>query len=271
MMPGKIARLPRAEASRWPVRVWIFAAVGAVALHAGGLGAALVASQPAEEADELGTNAIEVGYEREAPRTESLDLPAGPDADASAAAPAVAEQKEVVKDTDLPQAVPTDTEDPDRIVSPDDKKKPIKDQPDDPAPPTAASAGAVATEATALPSSQTAAISPRSVAPELGTGDSAQRVRTTWVNQLAAHFNKYKRYPTDRANKHAEPTISFAIDRTGHVLSASIATSSGDTSFDEAALAMIQRADPLPPPPPLVADEGLTFQMPVEFRVSRQK
>jgi len=29
---------------------------------------------------------------------------------------------------------------------------------------------------------------------------------------------------------------------------------------------MIQRADPVPPPPPLVADEGLTFTMGVIFR-----
>ncbi len=46
--------------------------------------------------------------------------------------------------------------------------------------------------------------------------------------------------------------------------------SSGDrakTAFDEAARAMMQRADPVPPPPPLVADEGLTFTLPVDFRV----
>jgi outer membrane biosynthesis protein TonB len=37
--------------------------------------------------------------------------------------------------------------------------------------------------------------------------------------------------------------------------------------FDEAALAMIHRSDPVPPPPPLVADEGLSFTLPVIFRV----
>ncbi len=29
---------------------------------------------------------------------------------------------------------------------------------------------------------------------------------------------------------------------------------------------MMKRADPVPAPPPLVADEGLTFTMPVDFR-----
>ena len=53
----------------------------------------------------------------------------------------------------------------------------------------------------------------------------------------------------------------------GHVLSTSIVKGSGDTAFDEAALAMVQRSDPVPQPPPLVADEGLNFTLPVIFRV----
>jgi len=65
--------------------------------------------------------------------------------------------------------------------------------------------------------------------------------------------------------------ITFVLDRTGHVLSASIARSSGDASFDAAALAMMRRADPVPPPPALVADEGLSFTLPVNFRAQRRK
>jgi protein TonB len=55
------------------------------------------------------------------------------------------------------------------------------------------------------------------------------------------------------------------------VLAASVVKGSGDNSFDEAALAMIRRADPVPPPPPLVADDGLTFTMPVIFRARPRK
>jgi periplasmic protein TonB len=33
------------------------------------------------------------------------------------------------------------------------------------------------------------------------------------------------------------------------------------------ALAMMRRSDPVPQPPPLVADEGLSFTLPVIFRV----
>jgi TonB family protein len=82
-----------------------------------------------------------------------------------------------------------------------------------------------------------------------------------------AHLDKYKRYPTDRATKGAEITISFLLDRRGHVLSASVVKGSGDSAFDEAALSMIRRSDPVPQPPPLVADEGLNFTLPVIFKV----
>jgi TonB family protein len=51
------------------------------------------------------------------------------------------------------------------------------------------------------------------------------------------------------------------------VLSANIVKGSGDTAFDEAALAMVRKSDPVPMPPPLVADEGLNFTLPVIFRV----
>jgi protein TonB len=51
------------------------------------------------------------------------------------------------------------------------------------------------------------------------------------------------------------------------VLSTSIVKGSGDAAFDEAALAMVRRSDPVPQPPPLVADEGLTFTLPVIFKV----
>jgi periplasmic protein TonB len=35
-------------------------------------------------------------------------------------------------------------------------------------------------------------------------------------------------------------------------------------------VAMLQRSNPVPPPPPLVADEGLTFTLPVIFHVKER-
>jgi periplasmic protein TonB len=98
-------------------------------------------------------------------------------------------------------------------------------------------------------------------------GESLQRVKVKWEKELVAHFGRHKRYPADRAQKSAETMVSFVLDRLGHVLSASIAKGSGDPAFDEAALAMIHRSDPVPQPPPAVADEGLSFTLPAIFRV----
>jgi len=92
-------------------------------------------------------------------------------------------------------------------------------------------------------------------------------MRATWQKALIAHLDKHKRYPAERSRKSAEILVSFALDRMGHVLSATIVKGSGDAVFDEAALAMLKRSDPVPQPPPLVADEGLKFTLPVIFRV----
>jgi TonB family protein len=125
----------------------------------------------------------------------------------------------------------------------------------------------VAAEATAMPSTEAIPEGARSVAPAQGTGASAQRLRATWQKELSAHLDRHKRYPAERSQKSAEIVVSFALDRMGHVLSASIVKGSGDAAFDEAALSMVRRSDPVPQPPPAVADEGLNFTLPVIFKL----
>ena len=248
-------------------RLWILAAVGALALHIGGAALAIAHLRSDDVDDSLGAPAIEIGLEMMSPHLEPTDLPPGPDADASVASPAVAEQKAEVKETELPKDVPTETEDPDRAVTPDDQKKPKEDDAKLAAVQTSASTESVAAEATATPSSEAIQQGPSSVAPAQGTGESAQRMRATWQKELIAHLDKHKRYPASRSQKSAEIVIGFALDRMGHVLSTSIVKGSGDAAFDEDALAMVRKSDPVPQPPPVVADEGLSFTLPVIFRI----
>jgi protein TonB len=248
-------------------RLWILAAVGALALHVGGGALALAHLHTDDLDDSLGAPAIEIGLEMMSPHLEATDLPPGPDTDASVASPALAEQKAEVKETELPKDVPTETEDPDRVVTPNDSQKPKEDDPKIAAVQTSASQESVAAEATATPSTEAIQEGPRSVAPTQGTGQSAQRMRATWQKELIAHLDKHKRYPAERSQKSAEIVVSFELDRMGHVLSTSIVKGSGDAAFDQAALAMVRRSDPVPQPPPLVADEGLNFTLPVIFRI----
>jgi protein TonB len=247
--------------------LWVFAGVAALALHVGCAALAVAHLQSDEPDDALGAPAIEIGLEMMSPRLEATDLPPGPDTDASAASPALAEQKAVVKETELPKDTPTETEDPDRVVTTHDSRKPKEEEPEKSAVQTTASTESVAAEATATPSSEAIQEGPRSVAPALGTGESARRMRVTWQKELFTHLDKHKRYPAERQQKTAEIVVSFELDRMGHVLSASIVKGSGDAAFDQAALAMVRRSDPVPAPPPLVADEGLNFTLPVIFRV----
>lgn len=247
-------------------RLWIFAAVIALALHIGGAALAIAHLQAEEADDALGASAIEIGLELASVRREATDLPPGPDTDASTASPQLAEQKAEVKETELPQDKPTETEEADRVVTENESKKPEEDDPKVAAVQTQASTESIAAEATATPSSEAIPEGTRSVAPQIGTGESARRVRATWQKELVAHLDKHKRYPADRSQKTAKIEIRFTLDRMGRVLETTIEKSSGDTAFDEAALAMVRRSDPVPAPPPLIADDGLSFTLPVIFR-----
>src|ERR1700739_162479 len=248
-------------------RLWIFAAVTAVVLHVGGGALALVHLQNDDPDDAVGAAAIEIGFKMTSPNVEATDLPPGPDVDASVASPALAEQKAEVKETDLPKEVPTETENPDRVVTQNDANKPKEDDSEVAKVQTSASMESVAAEATATPSTEAVPEGPRSVAPVQGTGASAQRVRVTWQKELIAHLDRHKRYPAERSQKTAEIVVSFSLDRRGHIVSPRTVKGPGDAAFDEAALAMVRRSDPVPQPPPLVADEGLNFTLPVIFRV----
>jgi TonB family protein len=248
-------------------RLWLFAGVTALALHLGGVALAVAHLKGADDDEALGASAIEIGLELASTKSEETDLPPGPDSDASVASPALAEQKAEVKETDLPKDTPTDETEADRVVTPNDVKKPIEEEAKIAAVQTQASQESVAAEATAAPALDNAPKAQRSVAPAIGTGEAARRVRATWQKELMAHLDRHKRYPTDRLAKGAEITVGFVLDRMGHVLSASIVKGSGDPAFDEAALSMVHRSDPVPPPPPLIADDGLSFTLPVIFKV----
>ncbi len=250
------------------VPIWLFAAGAALLLHGGAIALFVVSLHAADPDDAQGAPAVEIALDLAAPHVEPTDLPPGPESDASTASPPVPEQKATAEQSALPKDTPTETENPDRVVAPDTTAKPKDDDPKVKTVETTASAESVASEATAPPASATAPESPRSTAPVQGTGQAAARIRATWEKELVGHLNRFKRYPEGANRRSVEIAVLFTLDRTGHVLSAAIEKSSGDPAFDAAALAMLHRADPVPAPPPAVADESLTFTLPVMFRAN---
>jgi periplasmic protein TonB len=249
--------------------IWLVAALGAVAIHAGCVALAYGYLRSDDGDDELGAPAIAIGVELEAPQRDPSNVAPGPDSDASTASPDVMEHKTAVEETDLPKATTTETDDPDRVVASKEPKKAEDDAPDTPTVQAAPSTPSAAAEAAAMPSPQTATQAPRSTAPDQGTAESLRRVRTTWQKELVAHLEKNKRYPGNPGNRpppSVEIVLRIVLDRSGHVVSAEITKSSGDSAFDGAALDMMRRSDPVPAPPPVVADEGLVFTVPVLFK-----
>jgi periplasmic protein TonB len=247
-------------------RLWLIAGVSALALHVGGAALALAHLDDDADDDALGAPAIEIGVEMMSPQREASDLPPGPETDASAASPALNEQKAEVKESELPKDVPQDTEEPDRVVSTEQPKKVDEEQKEKAVQQQQASTESVASEATAMPTNEVAKEGQRSVTPAHGVGRAAALIRVTWQKELVAYLDKHKRYPKAGAQKNVRIVVGFELDRLGHVISTRIVETSGDATFDEAALDMIKRSDPVPPPPPLIADEGLTFSLPVIFR-----
>ena len=96
------------------------------------------------------------------------------------------------------------------------------------------------------------------------------QARQDFVARLLAQLNRFKQYP--RAARQARiqgvVMLHFVMDAGGRVLWADIAKSSGRPVLDAEALALIQRAQPLPPLPADFPSRTLDAVVPVEFSLN---
>jgi protein TonB len=246
-------------------RLWVLAALAALALHLGGAALA-IAHLPTDDGDDgLGAIGAEYAVEMASPKVPDDNLPPGPDTDPSQASPQLAEQKAEVKETELPKDRPTDAEDPDRIVTPNDSKKPREDDPKVAAVQTQASEEAPAQEATSRQTlDEKAPEAEKAKAPSIGIGKDKLRLTADWGRKISAYFELHKRYPKDKS-KSTKVKVSLVLNRRGNVVSLDVVESSGDTAFDEAAVSMIRRSDPVPPPPAGLTEDQFSFNLDVNF------
>ena len=88
-----------------------------------------------------------------------------------------------------------------------------------------------------------------------------------WRSELVGRLQRAKRYPgaAQARDEQGAAAVTFTIDRSGHVLSARLVRSSGSEALDEEAVAMVHRADPLPPVPAELPGGTLTLTVPVTF------
>jgi protein TonB len=94
--------------------------------------------------------------------------------------------------------------------------------------------------------------------------------RDAFLGRLLAQLNRYKQYPHAARAAHIEGVVMlhFVMDADGKVLSFEIAKSSGRPVLDAEALALIQRAQPLPALPPDFPTRTLDAVVPVEFSLN---
>ena len=257
------------QEQRPPWRLWTMAALAAVSLHVAGAALALAHLTPDDGSDGLGTNVAEIGVELTSPSAEETELPPGPDADASVASPALAEQKAEVKPTDLPKETPKESEDPDRVVTQNEQKKPTDDDPKTEAVQTSASQESVAQEASARQHIEGAREANAAAAPNIGIGKDSQRLNAQWAKQLSAYFELHKRHPKTDNVKATKVVVNIVLNRLGHILSVGVAESSGDPLYDEAAMDMVRRSDPVPRPPAGLTDDTFERNLPVNFNAKK--
>ncbi|MCR6629157.1 MAG: TonB family protein [Magnetospirillum sp.] len=104
-------------------------------------------------------------------------------------------------------------------------------------------------------------------APAPGTAAPPANAVPTWQGAVLAHLEHHKRYPSAAQFRRQQgvPMVRFIMGRDGRVLSAQLERSCGHGALDEEALALLERAQPLPAPPPEVAGNQIEMRVPVQF------
>ena len=95
----------------------------------------------------------------------------------------------------------------------------------------------------------------------------ARAVVASWRSQIVTILERNKRYPSEARGRgeHGVTRLAFSIDAEGRLLSSRIVASSGSAALDAETLALVQRAQPFPPPPPELAGSEMT--VPVSFNI----
>lgn len=157
-------------------------------------------------------------------------------------------------------------------------KKPEDKPPDEEKPPEVSAAQAKETPAVApVMASEAAApqkienatqVSDQPSGQNSGLSQVDRQAIENWQRDLVVHMNRHKRYPESAraARHHGVVSVSFAMNREGRVIRASIVRSGGYETLDVAAIELFNRASPLPAPPASIAGETIEFVVPVNYR-----
>jgi periplasmic protein TonB len=213
---------------------WAAAAAIVVAIHAGA--AAYLFFRPEPE---------EIGGVADVVTVELAPIDTTPDAVARDLAPA---PETMIESKPVPQPQPQKQTDEVKIEQPPD-------------------ASAVLPERAVKPPEKTEEARPAAPRTAGQVKGGAPRIEPSWQTSLVRQIQRYKRYPPQAQARGEQGTVllSFILDRNGHVLAHSIAQSSGYADLDNEVMAMIMRAEPLPPFPDSMPQARLDLTVPIRF------
>jgi TonB family protein len=126
---------------------------------------------------------------------------------------------------------------------------------------------AVPPPVTAQPPAAKSAPAPVATQPSPVAGEG----KDAFLGRLLGQLNHFKQYPNSARKAHIEGVVMlhFIMDADGRVTSFEIAKSSGRPILDAEALALIQRAQPLPAIPASYPTRTLDAIVPIEFYLDR--
>ena len=233
---------------------WGLAFAAAFALHAGAGAAVMFVCAPSlDTAAPAAAILVDLAPAPTAPPEPAAELPPGPEQEEREPEPDPAPEPDP-----LPETPPVETAE--AMIAPPRQEIPEEAPPED-----------AAEETTAPPTvdapPDNAAAAPAEGAPSFST--SARAV--TWQSAVLGRLERFKRYPRDAQRNRQEGVayVRLAIDREGNVLDREIETSSGVASLDAEALALVDRAQPLPPPPDDITGDAISLVVPIEFYMKR--
>jgi periplasmic protein TonB len=88
-----------------------------------------------------------------------------------------------------------------------------------------------------------------------------------WKSALVARLERYKRYPPEAQSRSETGVtqLAFSVDRSGGVHHAHVVRSSGSNVLDREAVALAERASPMPPPPAEITGAQIPIQVPIRY------
>ena len=261
------------ESQRVRLRRWAGAALFVVIAHVGCTAVALW-HWPDDEADDSAASAVVVEM-APAPAVTPVDSPDvahGPLMQEAMLTPQAAKETKQEVEQETPTTEPSSAPEPEVVLpkpQPVSEKKPEEDKPQEDEPKQKSADQAAAAPLTMAPPRVEATEQQVAVAPSPGSAAAIARAKAAWERSLVSHLNRFKRYPdAARANgSQGDVAVQFTIDRSGSVIAARVVRSSGSPALDAEALAVLQRASPLPAPPDHINGATLDLTLPIQFRI----